>query len=93
MNLLSRIKQHLPDHDSVRPLVDSVEIEWHRELDALKGVGVLIIRTKRPLTSDGGDGWHGFDATDSNWLHNAASLALKEEGAFGHISHIIVRAA
>jgi hypothetical protein len=91
-DLIAAIYRNLPDDDRKPPLVISVELVWQRQLGALASTGTLIITTARQLTTNGGNGWTGFDGGDADILDAAISSAVDEVGAC-MIDRFIVRAA
>lgn len=81
----------LPLHGEPKPLISGCGFEWHHELGATRGCGTLVLYTDRNLTTEGGDGWGGFDGTDLTWVHDAAYAVLEREGALGLFRHTVVR--
>jgi hypothetical protein len=91
-DLIAAIYCNLPDDDRKPPLVLSVELVWERKLGAIASTGTLIVTTARQLTTNGGNGWTGFDGGDADMLEAAISSAVDEVGAC-MIDRFIVRAA
>ncbi len=91
-DLIAAIRRNLPDNDRKPPLVLSVELAWERKLGAKSSTGTLIVTTARQVTSNGGNGWTGFDGGDADILDAAISSAVDEVGAC-MIDRFIVRAA
>lgn len=85
------ILKALPSPGKRKPLVSECAFEWHHELGATRGYGTLVLCTDRDLTTEGGDGWGGFDGSDLTWVHDAAYAVLEREGVLGLFRHIVVR--
>lgn len=91
-DLIAAIHNNLPYDDRKPPLVLSVELVWERKLGAIASTGTLIVTTARQVTSNGGNGWTGFDSGDADILEAAICSAVVEVKA-GMIDRFIVRAA
>lgn len=91
MDIKDRINSYLSPRSGEPPLVSSAELQWSRRLDASRSYGTLLLEISRPVTTDGGDGWNGFDAADEDRLHHAVQMAVLEAGAGGIIKRYIVR--
>lgn len=92
VDLIAAIHRNLPNDDRKPPLVLSVELVWERKLGAIASTGTLIVTTARQLTTEGGNGWTGFDGGDADILDAAISNAIDEVEAH-MIDRFIVRAA
>lgn len=90
--LLFKIQNKLPIEPEKPSLVQNIELVWTRKLGSVRGRGILVVTTPRELTTNGGNGWTGFDGIDFRILDAAISAAVDEVGATGMIDRFIVRA-
>jgi hypothetical protein len=91
MELTNAIIARLRLPDGALPLVSRVELERERTFGVHNDAATLVVYVSRKMTLDGGDGRHGFDASDFDALERAVDAVVKEVGGYGMVTGFVVR--